>query len=54
MPQTDEIDFESRETCPNCGAFVGDNSLCENCGAVIFNEDELGEVEEDDDVSSDA
>lgn len=44
----DELDFENPETCPNCGTYVGAESICPNCGAVLFNEnDELNPFEED-------
>jgi len=43
----DELGFESNETCPNCGSRVGEESSCFNCGAILFNEDDLNPFEED-------
>jgi len=42
-----EFDFENPETCPNCGQYVGDESTCPYCGAVLYNEDEMNEFEEE-------
>lgn len=47
MGDVDELDFESPETCPNCGHFVGGDSTCPNCGAVLFDDDELNVFEEE-------
>lgn len=41
MDDIDKLDFESPDTCPNCGQFVGGESTCPNCGAILYDEDEL-------------
>ena len=38
--EVDELDFENTESCPNCGCYVGDRTQCENCGAVLANNEE--------------
>ena len=40
MPEVDELSFENPETCPNCGSFVGHDSVCPNCGAMLYDEDD--------------
>ena len=49
MPKIDKLDFEDAKTCPNCGQFVGEESICPFCGVVLFdeNDDNLNEVDED-------
>lgn len=48
MPDFDEISFDSPDTCPNCGHFVGQESTCPNCGAVLFDdEDEMNLFDEE-------
>lgn len=45
--EIDTFDFENPETCPNCGRYVGDESCCPYCGAILYNEDELNEFEDE-------
>lgn len=52
MGNFDELNFESPETCPNCGQFVGHDSTCPNCGAVLFNEDEMNTFDEDSEMEN--
>ena len=33
--------------CPKCGAYTGGDSICPNCGAKIFDDSGLAEIEED-------
>lgn len=47
MNELNDLDFENSETCPNCGQFVGEESSCPHCGAILHNEDEMGEFEEE-------
>jgi ribosomal protein L32 len=48
MVDFDELSFENPETCPNCGHFVGQEGICNNCGAMLFQEDdELNVFDED-------
>jgi len=47
MGEINEFDFENPETCANCGQYVGDESTCPYCGAVLYNEDEMNEFEEE-------
>lgn len=43
----DELGLDNPETCPNCGSRIGDKSSCSNCGAILFNDDDLNPFEED-------
>lgn len=43
----DDLNFENPETCPNCGQYVGEESSCPYCGAILFNEDEMSNFEDD-------
>jgi len=36
------------EYCPNCGQYLGGESICPNCGNQVYNEDDLEEFDEDD------
>jgi len=48
MAEFDELSFDSPETCPNCGQFVGQEGTCPNCGAMLYQEDgELNVFDED-------
>lgn len=42
----DEGDFMS-EYCPKCGQYTGGDSFCPNCGAKIFDESGLEEINEE-------
>ncbi len=33
--------------CPKCGAHTGGDSVCPNCGATIFDDSGLEEINED-------
>jgi len=33
--------------CPGCGSYTGGDSVCPNCGAKIFDDSGLEEVDED-------
>ena len=51
MTDVDELSFDNPETCPSCGSFVGQDSICPNCGAMLRDEeDELNIFEEDSDM----
>ena len=43
----DELGLDNPEACPNCGHRVGEESSCANCGAILFNDDDLNPFEED-------
>jgi ribosomal protein S27AE len=45
-----ELDIENAETCPNCGAFIGNGSTCSNCGVVLFEDGELNLFDDEGDV----
>lgn len=48
MSDLGKLDFENPDTCPNCGQFVGQESVCPNCGAILCDEeDDLNIVEDD-------
>ncbi|MBI4211340.1 MAG: hypothetical protein HY540_01760 [Deltaproteobacteria bacterium] len=61
MPHLDdeEVEFEEEieeeeeveiESCPNCGNFVGTSSVCDNCGAVLGDDNGFDDVLDDDDA----
>lgn len=33
--------------CPKCGQYTGGDSVCPNCGATLFDESGLEEVDDD-------
>lgn len=35
------------EYCPNCGKYLGGESICPNCGNEIFNEEGFEEYDEE-------
>lgn len=41
----DDNPFE--EYCPNCGQYIGGESICPNCGNEIFDEEGFDEVDEE-------
>jgi uncharacterized OB-fold protein len=41
----DENPFE--EYCPNCGKYMGGESICPNCGTEVYDEEGLDEFDED-------
>ncbi|GEM_PF-6726964 len=43
----DDNPFE--DYCPNCGHFLGGESVCPNCSTEIFNEEGLENFEEGED-----
>lgn len=47
MRELNEIDFENPETCPNCGQYVGEETTCPHCGAILCNDDELNEFDDE-------
>lgn len=52
MSDFDELNFDSPETCPNCGQYVGNDANCPNCGAVLFDDAELNTFDEEGDIES--
>lgn len=48
MSDFDKLDFENPDTCPNCGQFVGQESMCPYCGAILYDEEEDLNIVEDD------
>ena len=40
----DDDPFE--DFCPNCGQFLGGESICPNCGTEIFDEEGLDDLED--------
>ncbi len=42
---------EAEQVCLNCGQFTGGASECPNCGAVLFNEDDPENMQNDGDLS---
>ena len=48
MADLEELNFENPDTCPNCGQFVGQESICPYCGAMLSpDEDGLNAFDED-------
>jgi predicted nucleic acid-binding Zn-ribbon protein len=43
----EQIDNNHEVNCLNCGHFTGDASECPHCGAILFNEDDPENLQED-------
>lgn len=50
MRNIDELDFDSPETCPNCGQLAGSESTCPNCGAILYDSAEMDDLDEEADL----
>ncbi len=48
---SEENPFE--EYCPNCGQYLGGESICPNCGTEVFDEEGFEEFDEEGGNNSD-